>query len=142
MVQSVWPILLTISGAVLYHFSSKSVPRGIHPMTAIIVAYVTAILACLVAAWRWPANDSLASSLRQVNWAVGGIGLGAALIEVGFLLAYRSGWPLNIASIMVNVAAALVLVPLGFAAFGERLSVAKGLGIVLCLGGLYLISRE
>lgn len=136
------PIALTITGAVAYHVSSKSVPRGIHPLAAIIGAYVGAILVALVLAWRWPASEPFAGSFRQVNWAVLGVGLGALLIEAGFILAYRAGWPLNTASLLVNVAAALILIPVGLAVFGEGLTVGKGVGVVLCLAGLALLSRR
>jgi multidrug transporter EmrE-like cation transporter len=97
---------------------------------------------CLLATWKWPVGGSLSASLRQLNWAVAGIGVGAALIEVGFLLVYRSGWPLSIASVIVNVAAAIILVPAGLSMFEERLSLSKVLGGALCLLGLVLISRD
>jgi uncharacterized membrane protein len=133
-------VLLTIAGAVAYQISSKTVPRGIHPLVAIIGAYVAAIAICLLAMWKWPAPVS--DSVRQFDWSVAGVGFGAALIEIGFLLSYRSGWPLNLSSVVVNVAAAVILIPLGFWMFDERLSLTKGVGAALCLAGLVLISRE
>jgi hypothetical protein len=136
------PIALTLTGAVLYHVSSKSVPRGIHPLAAIIGAYMGAILLALVLAWRWPAPEPFGASFRQANWAVLGVGLGALLIEVGFILAYRAGWPLNTASLMVNVAAAILLIPIGLALFSERVTAGKAAGILLCLAGLALLSRK
>ena len=141
MRNSLLPMLLTVSGAVLYQISSKSVPRAVHPLVAIIAAYVTAIMLCLAATWKWPVT-SVSESLRHFNWGVAGIGVGAALIEVGFLFAYRAGWPLNIASIIVNVSAAVILLPLGLLMFGVRITLAKGLGAALCLIGLVLISRD
>jgi uncharacterized membrane protein len=142
MRESLLPMLLTVGGAVLYQISSKSVPRAVHPLVAIIAAYVTAIALCLFAMWKWPVTGSVSESVRHFNWGIAGIGLGAALIEVGFLLAYRAGWPLNMASIIVNVSAAVILLPVGLAMFGERLTLAKGLGAALCLIGLVLISRD
>jgi uncharacterized membrane protein len=136
------PVLLTVAGAVLYQISSKSVPRALHPLLAIIGAYLTAIAVCLLAAWKWPISGSLSASVRQFHWSVAGIGVGAALIELGFLLAYRAGWPLNLASVVVNVSAAVILIPVGFSMFDERLSLAKALGASLCLVGLVLISRD
>lgn len=137
------PITLTITGAVLYHLSSKSVPRTAHPLATIVVAYLIAIAACVLVAAVWPQEAGMRlASARGLGWSVAGIGLGAAMIEVGFLVAYRAGWPLNAASLFVNVTAALLLVPVGFALFAERVSVARGAGIALCLVGLFLLSRE
>jgi len=138
---SLLPLGITLMGAILYHVSSKWVPRGVHPVFAISAAYLTALGACaiLLAAWRPIAP---ASSLREMNWAVAGLGVGAFLIEVGFLWAYRSGWQLNSASVVVNVCVALALVPIGWAMFAERISVGKLTGILLCLVGLILLSRD
>ena len=136
------PIALTITGAVMYHVSSKSVPRGIHPLAAIVGAYLGAIVVALLLTAVWPGAESFRGSFRQINWAVLGVGLGALLIEAGFILAYRAGWPLNTVSLMVNVAAALILVPVGLGLFGERFSPAKAAGVVLCLAGLVLLSRK
>jgi drug/metabolite transporter (DMT)-like permease len=143
MRSSVLPITLTIAGAVLYHLSSKSVPRTVHPLAAILGAYAVAMVACFIVGLGWPDSEgSSFPTVRGFNWSVAGIGLGAAMIEVGFLIAYRAGWPLNAASLFVNVAAALVLIPIGFALFSERVSPGRGLGIVLCVVGLVLLARE
>jgi drug/metabolite transporter (DMT)-like permease len=137
-----FPLLITVAGAVVYQISSKSIPREVHPMVAIIAAYLTAISLCVLAAWKWPVDASFSGSLQKLNWAVAGVGLGAALIEVGFLLVYRAGWPLSIAGVIVNVSAAAILVPVGLAMFQERLSLSKVLGAAFCLLGLVLISRD
>ena len=142
MRQPLAPLLLTIAGAVMYQISSKSLPRGAHPLVAIVAAYVTAIALCMLATWRWPISGSIADAVRVLNWSVVGVGAGAALIEVGFLLTYRAGWPLSLASVIVNVSAAMVLIPAGLSMFGERLSLPKMLGASLCLLGLILISRD
>lgn len=142
MKTPLWPLLLTISGGVLYHLSSKSVPKTLSPMLAIIAAYLTAIIVCVIALLFFPGREPLADSFRQINWTVMGIGIGAAMIEVGFLLTYRAGWQLSATSIIVNVAIAVVLIPVGVALLKERLSVWNMAGIVFCLVGLMLVSRK
>jgi drug/metabolite transporter (DMT)-like permease len=136
------PLLVTVAGIVIYQISSKSVPREAHPLVAIVFAYVTAMGLCFLAMWKWPVDGSLSGSVQKLNWAVAGVGLGAALIEVGFILVYRSGWPLSIAAVIVNVSAAMLLVPVGLVMFQERLSLSKVLGAAVCLLGLVLISRD
>jgi uncharacterized membrane protein len=135
-------MLLTVAGAVVYQISSKSVPRAAHPLVAIVAAYVVAMALCMLAMWKWPIAGSISDALRSLDWSVAGVGAGAALIEVGFLLAFRSGWPLSLASVIVNVSAGILLVPVGLAMFDERLSLPKMLGAALCLAGLVLIARD
>jgi drug/metabolite transporter (DMT)-like permease len=89
-----------------------------------------------------PAGRSFLSSLKDTNWAVVGVGVGALAIEVGFLLAYRAGWNINSASVVMSISVALLLIPIGLLAFKEHLSARGAAGIGCCLLGLYLLSKK
>lgn len=136
------PILLAISGGVLYHVSQKSVPETVHPFAAVIIAYATGIVLCAVGMLLDPAGRSFQSSLKNANWAVIGVGVGAMAIEVGFLLAYRAGWNINSASVVMSISVALLLIPIGLLAFKEHLSARNAAGVCCCLLGLYLLSKK
>jgi uncharacterized membrane protein len=71
-----------------------------------------------------------------------GIGLGAAAIEFGFLLAYRNGWNVSLLPLGVNVVSAMLLILIGIVAYRENLSTVKLIGVLLCIGGLALITIE
>jgi len=73
--------------------------------------------------------------------AVVAVGLGALLIELGFLLTYRAAWPVSIASVITNGLVAILLMPIGAALFGESITAIKVAGVVLCLLGLSLLQR-
>ncbi|HMV51709.1 MAG TPA: hypothetical protein PLD20_00645 [Blastocatellia bacterium] len=136
------PILLTISGGVLYHVSQKAVPQTVHPFVAVILAYAVGIALCVIGLAFDPAGRSFVASLKASNWAVAGVGAGAVVIEVGFLLAYRAGWNINSASVACNIAVALLLIPIGLLVFKEHLSWRAAAGIGCCLLGLYLLSKH
>lgn len=136
------PILMTIGGGVLYHVGQKAVPSTIHPFAAVIVAYAVGILLCAVGLALDPAGRSLTASIKELNWAVVSVGLGAVIIEIGFLLAYRHGWNINAASVVCNISVALLLIPIGLLAFKEHLSARSAAGIGCCLIGLYLLSKK
>jgi len=69
------------------------------------------------------------------------LGGGGVLIEIGFLLAYRSGDVLQWSGVAVNGAAALLLIPIALIAFREPFSLGRLLGIGLTLAGLTLLAR-
>lgn len=134
------PLLLAVGGGVLYHLAAKSVPKGIDPALVLIGAYTTALCASILAYFALGSGGShVASAVKPWHASVIGIGLGAALIEMGFVLTYRSGWPVSIASVIVNGTVAVLLVPLGAGLFGEQFSWVRGVGIVLCLLGVTLL---
>ena len=140
-VKNLIPILMAVTGGVLYHVSQKSIPKQVSPFAAIIIAYAIGILCCLLALILIPGRRPLLESWQGANWAVWLVGISAAIIEISILLAYRAGWNISITSVVVNISVALVLLPVGLFVFRERVSWPNAVGIVFCLMGLYLLSR-
>jgi drug/metabolite transporter (DMT)-like permease len=135
------PLLMTITGGLLYHLAAKSVPRNLDPVFALVGVYSTALCASVVACVLRPSMSGSLSPSRPWHPAVMAVGLGAVLIELGYLLIYRAAWPVSAASVMSNGIVAILLVPIGFAVFGEQITAARGLGILLCLIGVLLLRR-
>ena len=134
-------LALTIAGNVLYHTSQKSIASGIHPIVSIIANYVTAIVLSLLVLIAFPLREPLVNEVRRLNWATFAVGLSIVAVELGFLLAYRAGWRVSIASVTANTTVALLLIPTGMAMFGERLSMTNVAGLILCVIGLALVTR-
>jgi multidrug transporter EmrE-like cation transporter len=140
--STLFALLLAVAGGVLYHISAKSIPRDLAPALVLVVAYATAVaisgVAHLWLASLGPATSS-AGSARLLHPAVLGLGVGAAMIELGYVLMYRAAWPVSVASQVVNGMVAALLVVVGLAVFGERLSLVRVVGLLLCLGGVWLL---
>lgn len=132
-------VVVIVASNVLYHVSQKSIPSGVHPLLSVAVTYAAALLVTLA---LWPVSPGGApklSGISKLNWATLGVAVSAVGIEIGFLLAYRAGWNINVGSLIVSVTVALLLIPTGLLLFREHLSLANVAGIVLCLAGLVLV---
>ena len=127
---------------VIYHVGQKSIPGGTHPILSVLVTYAVAIVATLLLLPFFPLKGSLGQGLRQLRWPTYLVGLSIVGIEVGFLLAYRAGWRIGVASTTVAAALVVVLIPLGIAFYGERLSGANVAGLLLCVAGLVLVAQR
>ena len=136
------PLVLAVAGMLFYHLGQKLIPKGINPFYAMIIAYVAGIIVLAVCVLTLPGNKSFVSSLKESNWAVLLVGAGAACIELGFLLAYRSGWRISVAAVATNVAVTLLLVPIGIMVFKDHLSLRNVLGLIFCVLGLVLVVRD
>jgi drug/metabolite transporter (DMT)-like permease len=134
------PILIVL-GLVIYQVSQKSTDQNANPFIVIIMAYLIGITACVAGYFLIPRQDAdIVPMMRTVGWSALGIGLGAAAIEIGFMLAYRAGWNLSLLPVSVNVCGAVLLILIGLIAFRETLSIEKIVGVLLCIGGLVLIT--
>lgn len=130
---------LTILGYFTYHIFQKSVPAGVHPIAAIIMAYGMGLLFGLVLLFLTGDPATALRTSRYANWAVYGIGLSVFVMETGFLLSYRNGWNMSTGVTVCNVVVILLLIPIGTIFFREYLNIANMLGIFLCIAGLLLL---
>src|SRR4051794_952494 len=136
-----FPPILVVLGMMIYQISQKTTDQNVNPFVVVIMAYVIGIVACVAGYFVMPRQDAASfPMLRTAMWSALGIGLGAAAIEIGFMLAYRAGWNVNILPLSVTVCGAVLLVPIGILAFRESLSIEKVIGMLLCIGGLALIT--
>ncbi len=136
-----FPLVLTVGGNVLYQLSQKSIPKTAHPLYSMMLAYVVGILACGAAAFFVPAEGTFLDTVKTMRWPIVALGIGIAAVEVGYLVAYRIGWKISVAPVMTSALVTAILVPIGLAAFKERLSPLNLVGIALCLAGLALVRQ-
>ena len=87
-----------------------------------------------------PAKRGALVGLRQLNWAGYLLGVSTVGLEVGFLLAHRSGWNIGLAAVLVDAAASLILVPVALLVFRDKLIGINIAGIMTCLDGLIMLN--
>jgi drug/metabolite transporter (DMT)-like permease len=135
------PLLLVVCGSLLYHVAAKSIPKTLEPFGALIGVYATA-LAATILAYAFVRRGAMPSGVSSL-WhpTVAAVGIGALLIELGFLLTYRAAWPVSTASVMTNGLVAVLLLPLGALVFGEAVTLLRASGVVFCLIGLWMLQR-
>jgi drug/metabolite transporter (DMT)-like permease len=136
------PIVLIVLANVAYHLGQKSVPRAAHPVGAALAMYLVAMaggLALLPFLSPAPTRASLGATL---HWSVALVGLGILGVELGFLFAYRVGWEISTAALTQTVLLALALVPIGVLWYRESWNPSRFAGLVLALGGLWLLGRK
>ncbi len=134
-------VALAVISNLFYHLAQKLTPSSANPALAMMVTYTVAMAVSLVAlVLFFPLESGLGLAIRKVNWASVLLGIAVVGIELGFLLAYRAGGKISQVQIVVSTAITLILIPVGLAFFQERLSWFNGIGIVLCLAGLILVS--
>lgn len=133
-------LALIVAANVVYHVAQKNTPPGVHPVATMIVAYGASLVLCLLLLPFWP---SPASPLPWRAFSWNAVALGAAIVgvELGFLLAYRAGWKISVASLTASITLAVLLAPIGILAYHETWSPQKVVGFVLCLLGLILLGR-
>jgi drug/metabolite transporter (DMT)-like permease len=132
-------VLLAACGGVIYHVSAKSVPRDAAPSLVLLVAYVTALSISGLAVVSLRVEPGHIRSSRLLHPGILGLGVGAAMIELGYLLAYRAASPVSVTSVVVNSIVAACLIPVGLMAFDEHVSLTRIAGMILCLTGAWLL---
>lgn len=133
---------LTVMSNVLYHVFLKVTPATVNPLLSLVVTYLVAATATAVIYLFYPDKTSLTAGLKELNWASYALGFAIVGLEVGFILAYRAGWNINMAGLVSSTTVSMLLIPVGLLVFRESLTVVNVVGIALCLIGLILVNYK
>jgi drug/metabolite transporter (DMT)-like permease len=133
-----WPMALIVASFVVYHLVAKALRPDLDPLLFLSATYAVA-LAGTLALWAGKAlGGGAAPQAGDLGLAVA-FGLCLIGIEVGFIMAYRNGWPVSVAPTFGNVTLALAFLPVAALAFGEPITLRKVAGVAACCLGLWLL---
>jgi drug/metabolite transporter (DMT)-like permease len=140
-VQLAW-LSLAIAATVAYHVVLKLTPAGVNPFLSLLVTYLVVALAFAAVLVLAPGEFAWRQELRSLNWTA--LALAAAIVglDLGFILLYRTGYEVSLGALVTQSAAAMLLLVIGVLVFREKLSLANGIGVALCLAGLWLVNKR
>ena len=124
MFNYVWPLGLVVLSNVFYQICAKSVPEGMNP----ILYYVL------------NKDANIITEYSKVNWAPFVLGIVIVGLEVGYIYAYKAGWPVSTAQIVQAAILAVILIFVGYFLYRENITWNKIGGILVCLVGLGMIN--
>jgi multidrug transporter EmrE-like cation transporter len=133
---------IAIASTVAYHVVLKVTPPAASPFLSLAVSYAAGSLVFVLLYAAMPGEALLRAGLQALNWTSLALAAAIVLLDLGFLLLYRSGFDISLGQLITQSAAAMILLAVGVAFFRERLSAANVAGIALCVVGLWLINRR
>lgn len=140
MWATAYPIIVIVASNVLYNIVTKSTPEKINPFASLTVTYAVGAAVCFVIFFITARGKNVFSEFHKTNWAAFALGAVIVGLELGYILAFRNGWKMNVLSVTANIILALALIVISLVFYKESITVKQIAGIVLCIGGLALIS--
>lgn len=140
MFKYIWPIALVIFSNVFYQICAKSVPDKMNPFASLTITYVIGAIASFVLYCVLNKDTSIIHEFSKVNWAPFVLGFAIVGLEVGYIYAYKAGWPVNTAQIVQAAVLAVILIFVGSLLYHEAITWNKVVGILVCLAGLAIIN--
>ena len=137
----IWPIILVVFSNIIYQIATKSVPKNMDPMASLTVTYVVGAICSTVMYFLMNKNGNLLVEYQKLNQYPFLLGVSIVGLEVGFIYAYKAGWPISTASIVQSAFLSLALIVVGALLYQETISANKIIGIIICLLGLWLINK-
>ena len=133
------PLLLIVGSGAAYHACQKLVSRDQSPWATLAAAYFIAFLATFAMAVVGKRPSDWIGGVFSARPEVVGLALACVGIELGVLVAYRSGWQMSALSMHTSVAHLTVTALLGVLAFRECLSPTTAAGLALAAIGVGLV---
>lgn len=141
------PLFLTVASGVLYHLTIKGQSGGGSTPWAFLTAAYAVAFVLSAGAWGVLGGGAIGGGRGyavldpRVLLGAALLGIAAVGIEVGVLLAYRSGWAMGQLSIINSGCVAVILCLIGVLLSGESMTASRGAGLVVALGGVWLLAK-
>ena len=142
MFNYIWPLALIILSNVFYQLCAKSVPEAMNPFASLTITYIIGAVVALILFFVSGKDTNLVQEYQKANWAPFVLGLSIVGLEVGFIYAFKAGWPVSAAQIVQAAIVAIILIFVGYALFHESITLTKVCGVIVCLIGLGLINLK
>lgn len=138
MWSMIWPIALVVGVNVFYHITTKSTPEGVNAFASLTITYLVGA-AFSAAAFYLMGNCGFIGELGKTNWTAWVLGIAVVGLEFGNICLYRAGWKVSVGSLIANITLACVLLAVGLLLYHETITLRQGLGVLVCLAGIYLV---
>lgn len=142
MFNYIWPLALVVISNVAYQICAKSVPDKMNPLASLTITYAIGMIISLVLYFVLGEDTNLIKEYQKLNWAPFVLGIVIVGLEVGWIYAYKAGWPVSVAQIVQAAFLAVILFFVGYVFYKEPISWNKIVGIIVCLVGLGLINYK
>ena len=142
MFAYIWPIALLVLSNTVYQICAKSVPKAMDPLASLTVSYVIGAVISAILFFVLHPGGSLVREYGKLNWAPFVLGIMIVGLELGWIHAYKAGWPVSAAFIVQSSFLAVTLIVVGYLLYHEALTWNKLLGAVICLIGLVFINMK
>ena len=142
MLSYIWPLALVVLSNTFYQICAKSVPEDMNPLASLTVTYLVGAALSLILYYALYRGANIVKEYSKLNWAPFVLGLVIVGLEVGFIFAYKSGWPVSTAQIVQAALLSVILIFVGYFLYNEALTWNKLVGVIVCLGGLALINYK
>ena len=133
---------LVIVSNVVYQICAKSVPQGMNAFASLTVTYLVGAVGSVILFFVLEKDGNLLRECQKTNWAPIALGVVIVGLEVGWIYAYKAGWPVSTAFIVQSAFMAAALLMVGYLLYHEALTWNKVLGVVICLIGLGFINHK
>ncbi|MBR0509843.1 MAG: hypothetical protein IJJ85_06965 [Clostridia bacterium] len=136
----IYPVILIVGSNILYNVCARSTAGEANAFASLSVTYLLAAALSFVGFFVTSKGKNLFTEYAKLNWSSFVLGVVIIGLEIGYILAYRNGWKMNTVSVTANIALAVALIPVAFLLYRETVSLRQVAGIVVCCGGLALLS--
>ena len=141
MWHMLWPVLVVVGANTIYHISAKSTPSNISPFASLTLTYVIAGIVSFLMFFITSEEKNILQEMSKANWATYALAASIVFLEFGYMMVYRAGWPVSIASLVCNLSVCCILLFAGLLLYKEAISLKQLMGIVVCFVGLIMVSK-
>lgn len=128
----------------VYQICTKGVPENMNPFASLIITYLVGATVAFIMFLILGDSRDILTELKKANWTSFVLGIVLVWLEVGFIYAYKAGWKVSAAQIVISSILGVILIVVGYVGYKEAITWNKNkiVGVIICLAGLGLINLK
>ena len=130
--------ILIVSASAMYQVASEKTAPDVNPFAGIIVIYLTALLTSLFVYFVSAKGIPLFAEMKKVNAFSIILGVVVCLVDLGYIMAYRSGFSIGKLSPLSSVTLIIVMALIAVIFYKEKLSPRHIIGLIIAAVGILL----
>jgi drug/metabolite transporter (DMT)-like permease len=142
MMMKILSVGMIVTCGALYQTCSRRIPASMNPFSSLILVYSAALATAVIlflATGRFIPSDGLMAELHKTNAAPLLLGMVVSMYELGFLLAYRSGFQVSQLSPITTVLGLGAALLVGTLIFREQVTLKMLIGLAVAIAGILIM---
>ncbi len=131
-------ISIVIVTSVLYSLFQNLIPAGTNPVIALCCMYIGGFI-CAVP-FYFKTKKTVKKNKKSLGTRALLFGIINILIDLGFFLAFKSGWSVRYFNITTDIFILIFLTITSVAFYKEKLSIYNLLGVIISIVGLSILN--
>ena len=130
--------MLIVAASAMYQVASERTAPDMNPFAGIVIIYIAGLLTSLIVFFLSARGVPLFEEMKKANIFSVVLGVVVCMVDLGYIMAYRSGFSVGTLSPLSSVALMVVMALIAVIFYKERMPIRSIVGLTIAAIGVLM----